>query len=54
MNTFLILFSDGNTVTTGFNGSYAEAYAYYINQSFSFMRADESEFAAIGVSVTQL
>jgi len=54
MNTFRILFSDGNTIVTGFNGSFANAHAYYVGQSFSFMRADESEFSAVGVSITQL
>lgn len=32
MNTFKITFSDGDTITTGFNGSLLDAEKYYVGQ----------------------
>ena len=40
MNTFRITFEDGNTITTGFNGSLSDALAYYIGKAFNFGDTD--------------
>ena len=40
MRTFRVTFADGNTITTGFNGTLADALAYYIGKSFNFGDTD--------------
>src|SRR5271157_1999484 len=41
MNTFKVTFEDGNSLTTGFNGTLQDAEAYYLNNDFQFGDTDE-------------
>jgi hypothetical protein len=40
MNSFRVQFEDGNTMYTGFNGTLADAQAYYLGQYFNFGDTD--------------
>ncbi len=44
MNSYKIIFEDGNSFITGFNGSFQEASAYYENQSFQFGDTEERPY----------
>ena len=54
MKTYRITFSDGQTFVTGFNGSPAEAGAYYVRQRFFFENSREREYCVFGVSVEEV
>jgi hypothetical protein len=56
MKTYKITFSDGNTITTGFNGTSAEAKEYYTKNSFQFGDTDERPYDVLlkGVKVEMI
>ena len=54
MKSYRITFSDGQTFVTNFNGSPAEASAYYVRQRFFFEDAREREYCVFGVSVEEV
>lgn len=41
MNTFKVIFEDGNTLTTGMNATLKEAVEYYKGQLFQFGDTEE-------------
>ncbi len=42
MKTYKITFEDGNTMTTGFNGTLEAAKSYYVGQKFQFGDTEEN------------
>lgn len=51
MSYYKIIFEDGNTLTTGFNGSYSDACRYYLGEMFEL---DETKPMVQAVKVEQL
>ncbi len=55
MNSFRIFYSDGNTNVTSFNGTLADAIAYFVGQTFWYWRGDNMpEGWRVGTRVIQL
>jgi hypothetical protein len=53
-NDFKVTFEDGNSLTTGFNGTLAEAKAYYVGKEFNHGDVDGKDKMVKGVSVEQI
>jgi len=49
MNTFKIIYSNGDHMTTGFNGTIEEAKAYYLNNIFNIGRVEDKIVKVISV-----
>lgn len=56
MNSFKVTFEDGNSLTTGFNGTLQDAESYYLNNDFQFGDTDEhpADKLVRGVKVEQV